>query len=335
MDPITAVGAVASIITLAQTALSLSKALYTLGSAVQSASEDIQALADDLKTFAQSLSLLSRLLEDSKSWYSDDVYLLTAKIIRDCAEMYEKIDKILVKLGSNGKNSWNIRMKFVYKEGEIRRLMKRLRDMKGTLATVLMSLQVDLQLSLLNISSSSKIQRSPEKELDSETIRHLKAAQYAVESCNVLPKYSESSESKSIINDAKIHQTEIDKEPKPIKLLARTTNTRSFVAFSGKQPSSDTVPNLICKSTTGPVFAKLNPAGKAKAEESEVGSLKSVSSTESFKSAISVQKEVLDLAQEVKPVKAVLHAFRTALDTLETLITRLIPENETCYPSAL
>lgn len=149
MDPITAVGAVASIITLAQTALSLSKALYTLGSAVQSASEDIEALADDLKTFAQSLNLLSRLLEDSKSWYSDDVYLLTAKIIKDCADLYEKIDKILVKLGGNGKNTWKIRMKFVYKEGQIRKLMKRLRDMKGNLATVLMSLQVDLQLSLL------------------------------------------------------------------------------------------------------------------------------------------------------------------------------------------
>lgn len=149
MDPITAVGAVASIITLAQTALSLSKALYTLGSAVQSASEDIEALADDLKTFSQSLNLLSRLLEDSKSWYSDDVYLLTAKIIKDCADLYEKIDKILVKLGGNGKNTWKIRMKFVYKEGQIRKLMKRLRDMKGNLATVLMSLQVDLQLSLL------------------------------------------------------------------------------------------------------------------------------------------------------------------------------------------
>lgn len=149
MDPITAVGAVASIITLAQTALSLSKTLYTLGEAVASASDDVHALADDLKTFSQSLTLLSRLLEDSKSWYSDDVYLLTAKIIKDCAELYVKIDTVLAKLGGNGKSNWRIRVKFVYKEGQIRKLMKRLRDMKGTLATILMSLQVDLQLSLL------------------------------------------------------------------------------------------------------------------------------------------------------------------------------------------
>ncbi|KAH6675809.1 hypothetical protein B0J14DRAFT_372612 [Halenospora varia] len=151
MDPITAVGAVASILTLAQTAISLSQTLYTLGSAVASASEDVQILADDLKMFAQSLTLLSRLLEDSKSWYSDDVYLLTAKIIRDCADLYVKIDKVLVKLSGNGKSNWKLRVKFVYKEGQIRKLMKRLRDMKGTLATILMSLQVDLQLSLLSV----------------------------------------------------------------------------------------------------------------------------------------------------------------------------------------
>lgn len=143
------IGAVASICQLASAALSLSKTLYSVGSAIGSASEDVQVLAEDLKTFSQSLMLLSRLLEDSKSWYSDDIYLLTAKIIKDCAELYIKIEKILAKLGGNGKSNWKLRVKFVYKEGEIRKLLKRLRDMKGTLATILMSLQVDLQLSLL------------------------------------------------------------------------------------------------------------------------------------------------------------------------------------------
>jgi hypothetical protein len=150
MDPLTALGAVASVAQLAATALSLSKTLYSLGAAIASASDDIQVLADDLKTFSQSLTLLSRLLEDSKSWYSDDIYLLTAKIIRDCAGLYVKIDKILDKLGGKGKSTWELRVKFVvYKEGQIRKLLDRLRDMKGTLATILMSLQVDLQLSLL------------------------------------------------------------------------------------------------------------------------------------------------------------------------------------------
>jgi hypothetical protein len=149
MDPLTAIGAVASVCQLAQAALSLSKSLYALGSAIASASEDVQILADDLGTFSQSLALLSRLLEDSKCWYSDDIYLLTAKIIKDCVELYAKIDRILVKLGSNGKSNWKLRVKFVYKESQIRKLVSRLRDMKGTLATILISLQVDLQLSLL------------------------------------------------------------------------------------------------------------------------------------------------------------------------------------------
>ena len=149
MDPLTAIGAVASICQLASAALALSKSLYTLGEAISSASDDMQILADDLKTFSQSLTLLSRLLEDSKCWYSDDIYLLTAKVIKDCAELYVKIDKLLIKLGGNGKRNWKLRVKFVYKEEQIKKLMKRLRDMKGTLATILMSLQVDLQLSLL------------------------------------------------------------------------------------------------------------------------------------------------------------------------------------------
>jgi hypothetical protein len=149
MDPLSAIGAVASVVQLAGAALSLSKTLYSLGSDIGSASDDVHTLADDLKTFSQSLILLSRLLEDSKSWYSDDIYLLTAKIIKDCAELYVKIDKILVELGGNGKSTWKTRVKFVYKEGQIRKLLAWLRDMKGTLATILMSLQVDMQLSLL------------------------------------------------------------------------------------------------------------------------------------------------------------------------------------------
>jgi hypothetical protein len=147
MDPLTAVGVAATIVQLSQAAFSLSKTLYSLGAAIASASDDIQVLANELEAFSQSLTILSRLLDDNKSRYSDDVYLLTAKIIKDCAELYIKIDRVLRKLSGN--SNWKLRVKFVYKEGEIRKLMGRLRDMKGTLATILMSLQIDLQLSLL------------------------------------------------------------------------------------------------------------------------------------------------------------------------------------------
>jgi hypothetical protein len=98
------------------------------------------------------MTLLTRLLEDGKSWYSDDVYIITAKIIKDCKELYVKIDRILVKLGANGKMSWKLKVKFAYKEGQIRKLMKRLADMKGTLITVVLSLELDLELSKLLLS---------------------------------------------------------------------------------------------------------------------------------------------------------------------------------------
>jgi hypothetical protein len=146
MEPISAIGAVASVLQLAQAAVSLSTTLYSVGSAIKSASEDLRNLADDLETFSQSLRLLHRLLDDGKAWYSDDVFLLTAKIIKDCAELYAKINNILSKLG---KRSIMTSIKFVVIGSQIKKLLERLRDMKATLATILFSLQLDVQLSLL------------------------------------------------------------------------------------------------------------------------------------------------------------------------------------------
>lgn len=154
-----------------------------------------------------------------------------------------------------------------------------------------------------------------------------------MESCNFLPKYS--SESDLTLNDEKSLQAKVIDEPRRLKSFAPLNDTHSFIALSGSHEPSDTAAKLVCKSTTGPLFAQLNPANHEKADESEFRSLKSVSSTESFKSAVSVQKELLDLAHEVKAVKSVLHAFRTALDTLDSLIERRIPNRDACYPAAL
>ena len=129
MDPATAIGAVASVITLAQTALALSTTVYSVCGALASASEDLQTLAEDLKVFSQSLTILSRLLEDNKSWYCDEIYLLTAKIIKDCVSLYEKIDAILVKLQGGGKTRWTKKMMFVVKAPQIRKLLERLRHL--------------------------------------------------------------------------------------------------------------------------------------------------------------------------------------------------------------
>jgi hypothetical protein len=57
-------------------------------------------------------------------------------------------------------------------------------------------------------------------------------------------------------------------------------------------------------------------------------SLKSSSSTESFKSAISVQEADLDLAGQVKAIQIMMHAFRTTFLVLHNLIERRIPEKD-------
>lgn len=99
----------------------------------------------------------------------------------------------------------------------------------------------------------------------------------------------------------------------PQRLLLN--DTHSFIALSGSHEPSAPATQLVCKSTTGPSFAKLNPVNQDAVDKSEFESLRSVSSTESFKIAVSVQKEVLDLAHGVKAVKSVLHAFRLTISS--------------------
>lgn len=57
-------------------------------------------------------------------------------------------------------------------------------------------------------------------------------------------------------------------------------------------------------------------------------SLKSSSSTESFKSAFSILENDFDVAQKVKAVQSVMHAFETAIQILDNLIERRIPKTK-------
>ncbi|KAI9048340.1 hypothetical protein LZ554_008132 [Drepanopeziza brunnea f. sp. 'monogermtubi'] len=322
MDPLSAVGAVAAILQLGQTAFTLSKTLYSLGSALSSASEDIQILADDLRTFSQSLTLLSRLLEGSRTWQSNDIYDLTTKIIKDCAELYIKIDKILAKLGAHGKSSWKLKVKFVYKEGDIRKLLKRLRDMKGTLATILMSLQVDLQLSLLNISSSSsfgsnRAQASLETSRLPATVKTPEGAHPAVGSSDSLPKYT-ATESFMMMPPAESMPSISSRKAVSRAIEPETRSQNDPPPPEQSMMQVDEVPN-----------ARTDHA-------SDTRSLKSSSSSESFESARSILDTQLEVARKVKAIQNVLHAFCIALQVLENLVESRIPEREgSLYSSAM
>lgn len=318
MDSLSTIGVVASVIQLAGAALSLSKALSSLRSDTGTACVDIHALADELKTFSQSLNLLSRLLEDSISSYSDDIYLLTAKIIKDCAEIYVKIDKVLVKSGEKAKRTWKNKVKVVHKEGQIRKLLTRLKVMNGTLATILMSLQVDSQLSLLNIPSSSRIQRTPERLLQAETIQIFKDAKVTLDSSEVILRYNIQSGQFIEDSERRIQISSTDKE--------QTTDypaLKSFVTLPSLAPES----NL--KEVQNPVAGQLSfqLAGN-KTKPVSTNGLKSLPSVESSSSASSYLETKHAILEEINAIQGVLHAFRTALETLEILVCKRIEISE-------
>lgn len=146
MDPVsTGIGTAASVLTLAQATLTLSVTVYSLFGALSSASEDLEHLANDLKTFSESLTMLSGLLDDNKALYADGIYVLAAKVIKDCVILYKEIDASLEKLKSKGgKSSWTKKMKFVAKGPQIRKQLGRLNDLKSTLDKILKTLEFDL-----------------------------------------------------------------------------------------------------------------------------------------------------------------------------------------------
>lgn len=125
MDPVSAIGAVASILQLAGTALSLSKSLYEVSTLLANASEDICSLARDLSLFSESLVLLSKMLEANKEVYSEGVYGLTAKIIVDCDKICKKIENLIKKCQKMG--GWGGKFKWMVNERKVKALLGRLR----------------------------------------------------------------------------------------------------------------------------------------------------------------------------------------------------------------
>ena len=169
MSGLEVVGSVASVLQLAGTVYSISKTLYEVGDALSNAPSDIKDLARDLETFAEELHLLSSLLDDKTHRYSDQLYRLTAKIIGDCASICVKIDRILRKLRSG---SFLARVKWVFKEKEIMKLLARLRDLKlslmGTLS-LLSALKADHMMDAMGVPNPSLLDGPKNERLKKET----------------------------------------------------------------------------------------------------------------------------------------------------------------------
>ncbi|KAG0645974.1 Sterol uptake control 2 [Hyphodiscus hymeniophilus] len=170
MSGLEVIGSVASVLQLAATVYSISKTLYEVGDALSNAPSDIKDLARDLETFSEELHLLSSLLSDKTHHYSDRVYQLTAKIIGDCASICVKIDRILRKLRCG---SFLARVKWVFKEKEIMKLLARLRDLKlslmGTLS-LLSALKADHMMDAMGVGNPSLLDRPKDEPLSKETV---------------------------------------------------------------------------------------------------------------------------------------------------------------------
>jgi hypothetical protein len=173
MSGLDIIGGIASIAQLAATVYTISKTLYEVGEALSNAPSDIKDLARDLETFSQELHLLSSLLQGRNEKYADQVYRLTAKIIGDCASICVKIDRILRKLRSG---TFLARVKWLYKEKEIMKLLARLRDLKlslmGTLS-ILSALRADHMMNALGVPNSSLIADSKSGGPSSETVNEM------------------------------------------------------------------------------------------------------------------------------------------------------------------
>jgi hypothetical protein len=205
----------------------------------------------------------------------------------------------------------------------------------------------DTDLATRNISSASKIQRAPDKPLQPETVENLRKAREIVESCGLLPKYSAYPDK---ANAEKLPPALSTEGPQTTQTLDKIATFQQPPEFSPGIQSFVTIPTVShqstnatvkCKTVTGPVFSSLAQSHgtsnrelgdesdimvEPKTATAETKSVKSSSSVESFKSAVSEQSimQKFDFSHEIKEVKELLGAFRSALDILGNLIERRI-----------
>ena len=223
-----------------------------------------------------------------------------------------------------------------------------------------------------NISSSSKIQREPEKPLQPETVQTLVDAQKAAQQTGFLSKYAVYSEhvvynSEKGYDVLKSRHEEISHTPPAgdsgtCMEWAQSLNLEHKPSLPTKFPIQPilTAPRGIEKGpanvTPTPamsLFQPINmiahqeiPRNTAKTDISSCGrikttSLRSASSVESFQSAVSVQRSLHELEarneveQQVEAVRSVLHAFRTALEVLGKLVEkRCLVKRQELFPTA-
>lgn len=173
-----------------------------------------------------------------------------------------------------------------------------------------------------NISSTSKIQRPRDISLQPDTIQVLRKAREAVDNGDFLPRYTDLSQ--KISSDSQKAFPSCAVSTRSIQQVGTSDDVIIESQASSRKPTSTfgiSQSFVALPSQAHQLHATASRCPNAK-------SLRSSASAESFKSAISIQNEDLELTNQIKAIQSVLHAFQTSLEALENLINRRIRERE-------
>lgn len=101
-------------------------------------------LSNKVKISFNSFSLISNLLAVPEAQYSDDIYLVMAKIIETSTQLYSQVDKLCIKTSDDIRSTTVSPPEF-----EIGKLLLQLLDIGNMLTVVCTSLDVDFKVSSL------------------------------------------------------------------------------------------------------------------------------------------------------------------------------------------
>ncbi|MCJ1261043.1 hypothetical protein MMC22_000907 [Lobaria immixta] len=167
------VGAVVSIVQVAQIGAQLSLKLYKIAEAVGSANKDVQYVAKDIALFSSVLKDLGNTLSRGQEsrLYREDAYQTSRQIVKECESVFKEIQEILKKSSLDGTNADVItvgrteKFLWIFRRSRVQLLRANLESLKSTIL---------LQLAVLSygekVSSSSNPVSSAEDLLTLESL---------------------------------------------------------------------------------------------------------------------------------------------------------------------
>lgn len=154
MDPLSALGAAASIVQLVQVSAELSVKFYTISKQIKNAPKVFEELSNEIASTTTILQLLASELEDQTrlQLHKPAAVQKTKELITDCAAIYETMRKKITPEvdenasdGAKSRAQWKKRLKMPYMAGEFVELRDRLMGVKTWLNVMLSTLSLGVQ----------------------------------------------------------------------------------------------------------------------------------------------------------------------------------------------